>query len=84
VKLLKWLFSKWHGHQIGEIRYVKSSPFITGPISCLLPMEIWDDREYEKVRYHINKQKWDGFRWVHIAELQKTRDELNDLLKRTF
>lgn len=82
--LLKWLFSKWHGLQIGQIRYTKSSPFITGSISCLLPMEIWDNREYQSLIYNINKEEWDGFKWVHIAELQKTRDELNELLKRAF
>lgn len=75
------LFSWWHDKRIGEIRYVKSNPYIIGGLNHFLPTDLWNKEEKSAIRYRVEKQTWDGFGWERGEILVLTHQQLIDILK---
>lgn len=78
--IFKCLVSKMNGLTIGDIRYVKASPFIVGDIYHFLPVECWTKNDRNSLRYCANKQKWNGFNWVFLERVELTQSEWKEIL----
>lgn len=68
--------SRLQGLKIGEIRYVKGSPFIFGDIFHILPKELWTEEENQSLRYNVIVEEWDGWNWKFVEEKSFTKHEL--------
>jgi len=75
-------FVSWiNGRTIGDVRYIKSLPFIIGNLCHFLPPDCWTAEERDSLRYCVIKQRWNGFDWEFVEELKVSRDELKRILE---
>ena len=72
--------SLWHrilylltGKLVGQVRYSKSLPFVV--IDCLTKRGKMD------VRYRLTVQRWTGWKWEFVENVEVTRQELRDIVK---
>ena len=80
-RMLAKLYSWWCGKRIGEVRYVKASPFVVGDIMHCLPRELWTGEEKSRLRYCCYRHKWDGFGWVSDGYFEYNQDEMRQALQ---
>lgn len=80
VRLWMWLVSRMNGLAIGEVRYLKASPFIVGDMCHFLPTECWTNDERSALRYCANKQRWNGLRWEFVERLELTQQQWREIL----
>jgi len=69
--LIKKLYSRFKGIQIGDTAYQKSSPFIVGNFHHFLPPDLWTEEDKRSVKRRYDEYKWDGLRWVYIKTIEK-------------
>ena len=81
MKTLARLYSWWCGMCIGEVRYVKASPFILGNLMHFLPPELWTSAERGSLKYCCYRHRWDGFGWVPDGYFEYNRDEMKQALQ---
>jgi hypothetical protein len=74
--LIARLYSWWHGKTVGQVRYIKASPFIIGNMSHFMPSDCWSKDERDQLRYCCHKERWDGLAWRYVVTLEMTREEL--------
>ena len=70
--MIRYLYSRLLGRRVGEIRYLKDSPFRVGNYWGFLPFP--DPRQDWK--YCVREQVWDGYRWGHSRDLTVDRETL--------
>ena len=80
MRLLMWCVSRMNGRTIGEVRYLKASPFIVGNMCHFLPRDCWTDDERNALRYCANKERWNGLRWEFVERLELTQKEWREIL----
>lgn len=80
MRLRKWRVSRVNGLSIGDVRYLKASPFIVGQMCHFLPSECWSNEERNALRYCANKQRWNGLRWEFVERLELTQQEWREIL----
>jgi hypothetical protein len=74
--LIARLYSWWHGKTVGQVIYLKASPFIIGNMAHFLPSDCQTKDERDQLRYCCHKHEWDGFGWKYVVTLEMTRDEV--------
>lgn len=78
--LISAIISWWHGQRIGDVRYIKSLPYIVGNISHFAPTSCWTDAERSQLRLRAYRETWNGRRWVRESDLELTIAEWRELL----
>lgn len=74
-KLKKRIVSWWFRKKIGDIKYVKASPFLVGSYIHLLPSSIYRKEERNSLKFCYNKYMWNGIRWIFVERCEKTQEE---------
>ena len=77
--MLRWLISWINGLKIGEVRYIKASPFIIGNMCHFLPAAMWESEEFAQLKYSVIQQRWDGLDWAFVERLDLTREQLEEI-----
>jgi len=80
MRICAWFVSRINGRTIGEVRYLKASPFIVGGLCHFLPPECWTSDEQNALRYCANKERWNGLRWEFVERLELTQKEWREIL----
>lgn len=76
---MKRLYSWWVGKRIGQIRWIKASPFKIGTYANFLPFDVPEDAD---IVYRIHEEEWTGFGWERIRLLEKTKEGLREYVSK--
>ena len=67
LNILRAVCSWYAGRKIGEKRYLKANPWISGNFGHFLPIPLWEDKERSSLRYNVIEEEWDGLGWKFVT-----------------